>query len=459
MSTSSTAQKRQTLSFSDILPNQQAAIEAVYENNRLLVGAVGFGKAVVAQTAAQELLDDGELKRVLVIAPLKVALLTWGTEFEKWQHLEEPGMALGDAGERLWAHNDGARIVVLNAENVVWFFDTFGHDHGFDGLIVDEVTKGFKKPGGSRFKALRKHLKDFKWRLAMTATPVAESGQDIYAQCLVVDEGAALGTNLDRFRRRYMYPLDYQNRNWDWLPGGQGRMAEAAKNVVYVADSEEYEANLPPIRDNIINVPFSQDLQECYDEFAAEEMLEIGPVTVHAPNAAVVVNKLLQFTAGAIYDEDGFAHWMHWEKFFALDTVVEDADGPLMIAYQFQFELAELKARYPGIGVLGENPEEVMREWNAGRLPLMAAHPRSCAHGLNLAEGGNHLVVLTPPWSADDWRQLIGRLRRRGQHRDFVRRTIISAESGVDSLVLYYLMGKRQKEDVLMELFKTKKPA
>jgi len=444
---SSEVKKRPELYYANITESQHLTIDALYEGNKLVIAAKGHGKAVCGQTAAQALLDDGEVKRVLIIAPLKVCALTWATEWLKWDHLEKPAMAIGDAAIRELAIDSGARITIINIENVPWMFKKYGHRHGFDGLLIDELSK-FKGVGGVAVKVLRKHLRDFTWRAGLTASPVAEQGVDIYAQALIIDGGKALGRNQDNFRRRYFYPTDFEQRKWALLPGFGPQLAEALADIIYVADDEAYEAALPELRDEVVHVVMPLTAWDSYTSMC--EAMYIEAPDIEAPNQAVVSGKLLQITAGAVYDDTGMAHWLHTAKLEALKRLVDGADGPVIVAYQFLFELAALREYWPDITVLGENPEHALAAWNRGEVSLMAVHPKSAAHGINAQFGGHELIILSPIWSADANEQLLGRIRRRGQASPFVRRTVLVVPGTIDELIMSRLLNKAEDEGNLL---------
>ena len=427
------------LLYDDITQTQHLAIDALYEKNTLLIASKGFGKAMAGQTAVQALLADDVLNRVLVLAPLKVAQLTWSKEYLKWSHLNRPALALGDVAARRAAieHSDNP-IVVMNLENLTWLFETYGHEHGFDGLLIDEISK-FKCAGTRGVKTIRKHLKDFEWRGGMSASPIAEAGTDIYAQALIIDQGKALGRNQEVFRRKHFYPTDFQQRRWAILPGQDAVLAEKLKDLVYVADDKDYEDSLPELVEVVDEIKLPPDARDIYDEMCGTMYVE--SLDIEAPNQAVVSGKLQQITAGAIYrQEEGqkhkTTHRIHDMKLLALVRLVRQAAGPVAIAYQFEFEKEMLEATFRDIVFLGDNSEQVEADWTAGKIRVMGLHPKSASHGLNLQYGGHELIVLTVPWSADQWEQLIGRFRRRGQPSPFVKRTVIQVVDSVDEIVL-----------------------
>jgi len=445
-----TKKAKQLLTFGDLTPQQQESIDALYGGNTLLIAAKGHGKTVVGQAAAQELIHDDVLNRVLIVAPLKVAQLSWQNEHLGWDFLDEPGMAIGDEGARLWALNDTHEIVVMNYENLPWLFES-GEYKSFDGLLLDEVGK-LKAVGSKGVRVLRKYRSHFTWIAGMSASPVAEAGKDIYSQALMIDGGKALGTRQDKFLQQYMYPLDYQQRKWGFQPFAEARLAEALKDLIHVADDDEYEADLPELRDEIVNVQMGPEAWQAYEQMCNEMYIDVGEV--EAKNQAVVSGKLLQITSGAYYDNDKNVHDLHHTKYDALHALIGQAEGPVAVAYQFQFQLVELRMLYPGIRILGDDAAGVEADWTAGKISLMGLHPKSAGHGLNLQYGGHELIILSPIWSADQNEQLLGRFRRRGQKSDYVRRTTLVVPGTVDELILDRQLGKAQDESSLMNHIK-----
>jgi len=441
------------LYFEDITPDQHGLIDALYAGNCLAVAPGGYGKAVCGQTAIQELLADGHIKRCIIFAPLKVCELTWKTEHEKWDHLEPVAMATGKPDARRAAIESDARIVVMNFDNLTWFFKEYPGGYDFDGVLFDELSK-LKSPGSNMVKKARHALKSFNWRAGMSATPVAESGADIYSQALMIDGGKALGTRLDNFRMNYCMPLDYKQYKWGLQPGAAERIAGALKDVLFIADSAEYEASLPELRDRIWPVPMPEYAWAKYRDMAEELILDIGNTEVEAANMAVMTGKLQQIVQGFIYrgaGPDRISMAIHNSKLDTLTDILGDG-RPTIVSYQYQHELRLLRARFPDMVVLADDPAEAEQAWNDGMLKVLAVHPASAGHGLNLQRcpGGNRLICMSPIWSADLWRQLLGRLRRRGQASDVVERIVLVTSGTIDDIVMDRLAGKEAAEENLM---------
>ncbi|MGL4651672.1 MAG: DEAD/DEAH box helicase, partial [Caldilineaceae bacterium] len=376
----------------------------------ILVAPVGFGKAITGLTAACARLDTGLNRRILVVAPLKVAELVWLQESEKWQHVTHTvALALGSPKQRAAAIESGAEIVVINIENIGWLIENY--PDAFDGMIIDELSK-MKDVGGSTARAMRSWVKRLNWRVGMSATPVAESSADLYGQSLLIDLGKALGTRKEAFLTRYFTPTDYERRSWQ-LVHAQA-LAAAMKDLVYVVDDTEYAAELPGLTlvEHMLVMP--TEVAELYHQMA-EHSVAMG---VAAGSAAIRAGKLRQIASGGLYGEEGALAWFHpWRLDFAIELIKASAT-PMLVVYEFSFQLEYLRDTFPDALVLGDGqkfrgPE--LARWSAGEVPVLLMHVRSAAHGLNLQYGGHRMLVITPVWGSDPWQQVIGRIRRRGQ--------------------------------------------
>jgi len=407
--------------------------------NRLIIAPKGFGKCMIGQTAAQVMLTRG-VRRVLIVAPLKVVQLTWGTEHKIWEHLKAPALCIGDERERRAAVAGTCNIVVVNNDNLAWLLHEYPGE--FDGMIIDEISK-YKSVSTAGVKRIRKYRKQFKWVCGMSATPAAEAGVDLYSQVGIVDNWTALGGNQDKFRRSYFFPTDYEQRNWSLLPGMGTHLADAIKGVVYMADSQGYEDSLTELYDVTVPVVLPPIARTAYQEMCKDMISG----EIEAPNAAVKMGKLQQITQGAAYASDGEIIWLHEAKLQALMSLLIRINEPTIIAYQFKFECAYLENL--GIPYLARDPIGLEAAWNNGELKWLAVHPQSAGHGLNLQRGGHNLVMLGPIWSADQHDQLAGRLRRRGQVSDVYRYTIVALDT-VDELIMDRVVGKERQEGELM---------
>jgi len=442
------------LTRSNLTPEQDAAITAIFERDQtLLIAGLGFGKAIVGLTALTELVACGHIRRALVLAPLRVATSTWADEARKWKHIDRDRIAIacGTPSQRKAAVESGAQIIVTNFENAATIIAAYGDS--FDALLIDELTK-LKASGGTLFKVLRPWVKHLTWRCGMTGTPVAESTEDIYAQALLLDDGKALGTRKTKFLDTYFTATDYMKYNWELKPGAAAQITARLKSLVYCADDAAYLDGLPELETQIIAVPLSPDAQDIYN--AMEKHGEWNGVI--APNAAVKSGKLAQIAAGLLYsgvddsDDCNRTVWFEHRKLIAVQDYVKTLNEPVIITYTYDTERMMLETIFPTAPVLGGAGKATaadITQFNQGLIPVLIGHPRSMSMGLNLQGACRTLIHMSPLWSADLYKQSIGRIHRRGQTQT-CRRVLFYSPGTVDDRIATVIRQKGFHEATFM---------
>lgn len=440
------------LEFDLLTDDQQSAIDRAYgHDNTLLIADMGAGKTVCALTAAAELLAEGVVKRILVVATLKICNNVWRSEHKLWSHLHHLSVAIatGDAAKRSAAIESDADIVCINFDNLAWFAEKYGAKKLFDGYIIDEVTK-LKNAGGANFKKFRKHIKSFKWRLCMTGTPVSEDWVSLYGLCMMTDAGQALGTNKQKFLERYFYPTDYEQRNWAIRSELEAQaLTKKISHLVHVLP--DYRSELPDL--DVIDVPVGMTLEVemQYKELAKTSVLDLGgdAETVVAQNAAVLSGKLHQFTQGFLYGEDGeTVNKMHRLKMSEISHLMRSGIGaPVVICYWFKEDLNRLKRMFPDAATLDDDAN--VERWNNGEIDILLLQPRSAGHGLNLAKGGYIMIFYSMVWSNDLNRQTVARLWRRGQTQN-VKIYRIILEGSIDEVIAARVEDKQGHHERLL---------
>lgn len=103
----------------------------------------GMGKSVITLTAIKRLLAKGKARRVLVVAPLRVAQTTWPDEIQKWDHLKglTYAVAVGSEEKRKAALAKKADITIINRENVEWLrvLRAVGEKDKTQSALIDAV--------------------------------------------------------------------------------------------------------------------------------------------------------------------------------------------------------------------------------------------------------------------------------------------------------------------------------
>lgn len=423
---------------------------------------MGLGKTVITLTAINDLKYNRFLiSKVLVIAPKKVAESTWGKETAKWDHLRMLRVVtvLGSKQKRIRALNTPADIYVINRENVQWLVEYYRNAWPFDMVVADEFSS-FKNHQAKRFKSLtwvRKHISRF---VGLTGTPAPNGLLDLWAQVYLLDEGARLGKKITHFRERYFEP-DQRDRDHIFSyapkPGADEVIRQLIGDICVSMKAEDY-LELPDCISVTVPVQLNSKAQAAYDKLEKEMLLEVDESTIDAGSAAVLTNKLLQLCNGAVYDEERNTVEIHRCKIEAFMELVEGLNGqPALVFYNFKHDLARIKKALSkfGLRVRELKGAEDADDWNSRKIDILLAHPASCAYGLNLQEGGNHIIWFGLNWSLELYQQANKRLHRQGQAQKVIVHHL-SVSGGVDDDVIAALEDKSSTQDRLMNALKAR---
>lgn len=443
------------LNRSDLHAYQERAVEFVKNNpNCALWMDMGLGKSVSTLTAIKDLVGSKEASRVLIIAPLRVALSTWPNEIKLWRHLagtEFNQLAGCTAKVREARARCEFKLNIINREMVPWLVDFWGQKWPYDMVVIDE-SSAFKSTQAKRWRALRSVLPKIKRMVQLTATPASNSLIDVWPQVYLLDRGERLGKTkgifLEKFCRQVGNP---QWNQWEVKPDLKDRLYAVIADIVCRMKATDY-LDVPDRIDSVISITLGQKTLTQYRILQREFVLNLESGEITAVNAAVQANKLLQLCNGAMYLDGGGWEVVQDDKLDALAEIAEQTAEPILVAYQFKSDLARLQERFPKAVALGKDPATI-DQWNAGRIPMLLAHPASAGHGLNLQKGGRTIVWFGLPWSLELYAQFNGRLHRQGQDRPVLVYHIL-ASGTVDDAVYATLSRKDATQQDLLESIK-----
>ena len=428
-------------------PYQQDAATFLYERDRAMILApVGAGKTAITLTAMVEMIRDGHAKRWIVLAPKRVCTTVWPVEQPKWAPDVSLAVAIGTPRQRQAAFDSDAQIVVTNYDNL----PTVAHNcDRFDGIVFDELTR-LKNPSGKRFKALEKVIDKMTLRWGLTGSFTSNGLEDVFGQCKIIDQ-TLLGRAKGAFLQQYFICI---NRDFgQWIPATHAleQVMARIKPATYVLEPGEYTDTLPPLHVTEIRMPLED--RAPYEKMKREYVVSFNEDRVIAQNAASVTTKLQQMASGFVYNRESNTpvHWFSSHKFDRLEELLaENQRANTLVWYTYQEELAELRRRFPYLQT-SDDPDIVDR-WNRGEVELLAAHPKSFGHGINL-QGQQHMVFLSLPWSLELYEQAVGRLHRGGQkHAVWVY--VMITDKTIDERIWGALHDKRAVSDIALEELK-----
>jgi SNF2 family DNA or RNA helicase len=435
---------------------QRQAVAFIQEHKRCgLFLDMGMGKTTSTLTATSDLLDSCAVNKVLVIAPLRVARSVWKQETELWRHLRDlrVSVCVGSKRDRLAALHREADIYTINRENVPWLVEHYGKKWPFDMVVVDE-SSSFKSSSSLRFKRLRQVLPLTEYMVLLTGTPSPNGLLDLWSQVFLIDLGRTLGRTMTGYKKRF-FESDYMGYKFTPKSNADAEIHELIKPFVMSMSAEDY-LQVPDRIDLITRVELPKKALDEYQQFERDLFIALDDEEIEAINAAVLAGKLLQMANGAMYTDET-KNWalIHDAKINALKDIAEDNAGETMlIAYNFQSDLARLRAAFPDAVQLDNNQSTIDR-WNNGEIPMLLAHPASAGHGINLQKGGSLIVWFGLNWSLELYQQFNGRLHRQGQAKP-VRVIHLAAADTIDERLLTVLDSKDTTQRALLSALKPK---
>lgn len=490
-------------SIRDLRVYQRRFVALIIDTGSLILSLpMGAGKTVIVLTAISKLLASGRVKKVLIVAPKNVALVTWPDEFSEWEHLlnlkwsllriddeddrlkrceksnyrfalDKIGLDQKDArafaSRRANAYKEWLRqgaaledtpIHIVNKEAMVWLWDFFGEgrDWPYDMVVYDESSmfknaKSKRTPTGTltRYMVAKRIRKLSKRTVLLTGTIAPKGLLNLFGQVFIVDLGARLGKSKTAYEDRY-FETSYDGFSMKPLANAFNNIMAKVKDVIFGMREEDC-VTLPPRIDNIVKVRLSNSEMDRYRKF--EKTMIDSNTGIEAVNRGVLTLKLLQFANGSMYDEDGKDRWIHDAKLNALEDIIDSAAGmPVLVAYTFEFDKNRIKKKFGKRCVVwgeGMTIAECKRRWNAGDIEILIAHPASIGHGQNIQRGGNIMVWYGLTTDLEHYQQMNKRLHRSGQGADAVFVHHIIAVGTRDEQVLPTLTRRAVEQDKITD--------
>lgn len=448
--------------MADLRPYQHTAVAHLHGRNRAaLLLDMGLGKTCVCLTA----LRPGDLP-ALVVAPKRVAEEVWHVEGRKWRPDLRVGRAIGSPREREAVLKDRRYdVVVISQENIK---DASIGAREWTTFIIDELS-GYKSRG-ARWKAAKRIIGrgDVENVWGLTGTPSPNGYEDLWPQMYLLDNGHRLGRTLTSFRAQF---FDAGRRLPNGavigrkpLPGAIDAMNAAIADICMSMTRADAGLDVQEPIWNEVAVPLPDKVRAVYEKLRDDLVVDmaelgLGDLIHTADTAAALSNRLSQVASGFLYEDKETAEmanraqgitWLHDERTKVVEEIWEGSgNSPALVAYRYKAELEQLKKRF-GDKLHTVHSKDVFRRWDDGKVPLLAAHPKSIGHGLNLQAGGHTIIWNSPTWDLEQWDQFNSRLPRPGQKNQVVVH-MLAAPGTVDSKVYAALRRKGSVQDALLE--------
>lgn len=423
--------------------------------------SMGLGKTVLSLDAIEQLIYDRlEVSKVLVIAPLRVAKVTWSDEIKKWENLSHLryNVCVGTEKERIEALNQDADIYIINRENLQWLVEKSGVPFEFDMVVIDELSS-FKNWNSKRVKAFMQIRPRVKRVVGLTGTPSPNGMMDLFAQFKCLDMGERLGRFITQYRNAYFIP-DRMNGpivySYALRPGAEEAIYEKISDITISMKALDH-LKMPELISNRYPVYMDDKEVELYESLKKDMIIEYKEDDdVTAANAAALSGKLCQMANGAVYSDNKDTVHIHDRKLDALEDIIEAAQGPILLCYWFKHDLERIEKRLQELKVTYSRivTEDNIRNWNNGKYDVGLIHPASAGHGLNLQNASNTVVWFGLTWSLELYQQTNARLWRQGQKEKTVVVQHIVTAGTIDEDILEALTNKDASQDKLINAVK-----
>ena len=422
---------------------------------------MGLGKTVCTLTAIEHLMyDTFEVSKVLIVAPLRVAKVTWSDEINKWDHLSHLtySVAVGSEKERLSALKKKADLYMINRENLQWLIEKSGLPFDYDMVVLDELSS-FKSWQSKRFRAFMKVRPKVQRVVGLTGTPSSNGLMDLFAEFKCLDMGERLGRFITQYRNAFFIPDRMNGQvvySYKLRPFSEEEIYRRIGDITISMKALDH-LKMPELIENRYPVYMDDGEKQQYESMKKDLILPyLENETITAANAAALSGKLCQMANGAVYSDEGSVAHIHDRKLDALEDIIEAAQGPILLCYWFKHDLEritkkldELKVEYVRISSDGS-----IRMWNEGKFQVGLIHPASAGHGLNLQAGGNHIVWFGLTWSLELLEQTNARLWRQGQRAETVVVQYLVTAGTIDERILDAISKKEKDQNALIDAVK-----
>lgn len=404
--------------------------------------------------------DTFEVSKVLIVAPLRVAKVTWSDEIDKWDHLSHLtySVAVGSEKERLSALKKKADLYMINRENLQWLIEKSGLPFDYDMVVLDELSS-FKSWQSKRFRAFMKVRPKVQRVVGLTGTPSSNGLMDLFAEFKCLDMGERLGRFITQYRNAFFIPDRMNGQvvySYKPRPFAEEEIYRRIGDITISMKALDH-LKMPELIENRYPVYMDDGEKQQYESMKKDLILPyLENEAITAANAAALSGKLCQMANGAVYSDEGSVVHIHDRKLDALEDIIEAAQGPILLCYWFKHDLEritkkldELKVEYARISSDGS-----IRMWNEGKFQVGLIHPASAGHGLNLQAGGNHIVWFGLTWSLELLEQSNARLWRQGQRAETVVVQYLVTAGTIDERILDAISKKEKDQNALIDAVK-----
>jgi len=378
----------------------------------------GTGKTASVIWAADYLMKQGKVNRVLVICPLSIMKSAWQQDLFKFAMHRSCSVAHGDAKQRKKIINAGSQFVIINFDGVAIVRDDIIKG-GFDLIVVDEAN-AYKNPQTNRWKVLREVAEKTKGIWMLTGTPAAQSPLDAYGLAKLINPN-----NTPKYYGQFRDQVMMRVSQFKWIPrpGAQDVVHQVLQPAIRF--EKDQCLDLPEVTYVEREAPLTAQQLKYYKKLKSQMLVEAAGEEISVVNAAAKLNKLLQISGGAVYADTGeVVEFDITNRLNAVLEVIEEASHKVLVFVPFTHTIERLKTAFDKHGITSEiingavsvnkRANIITRFQEQPEPRVLIIQPQAASHGLTLT-AANTIIWYAPVTSVETYLQANARINRPGQ--------------------------------------------
>lgn len=439
----------------DAFPYQREAFVAIKDMDYAAVfHEQGLGKTKIAIDLLLYWLEQTSIDTVLIVTK-KQLVQNWLREFKTHTAIK-PSVLGTDKQSNYFVFSGPARVVVTNFELLVSEKERFKLylNTRNVAIIIDESAK-LKNPDANLTKTFFELAPQFKKRVIMTGTPVANRPYDIWAQIFFLDQGLSLGTDFKAFKRK----TDLSNKlanNKNMQNDFEKIVSDIHERIKAFSVRETKNSGIISLPDKVYireNAEFGQEQKVLYDKIREELIIDVKKNGfLIEDDSSATVKRLLRLVQVAsnprLIDESYRGGSAKEEILDALIRRIFEQGEKCIVWTSFIDNVEHFTKAYRECGSVKIHGGMKMADRNRAverfrteEYRVLFATPASAKEGLTLTMA-NHVIFYDRGFSLDDYLQAQDRIHRISQEKTCYIHNIIMSDS-IDEWIDVLLQSKQ----------------
>jgi len=415
----------------------------------------GTGKTSAAIWAADYLMNQGVVKRVLVICPLSIMQAAWQADLFKTAMHRTCGIAHGTTSKRKKIISGVYDFVIINYDGVNVVEKDIVNAK-FDLIIVDEAN-AYKTTSTKRWRTLARILTPDTYLWMMTGTPASQSPEDAFGLAKLVNP-----TGVPKYASAWKDAVMRQITRYKWVPKPESRDTVFKALQPAIRYEKAQCLDLPEVTYQTRLVPLTSQAARYYRVLVKEMQIQAAGETISTVNAAAAVSRLLQLSGGAVYTDDGnVVEFDVAPRLSVLREVLDETAQKVLIFVPYRHTLSMVANHLNTHGITNEiisgdtTPNKrtsIFNSFQTTQHPkVLLIQPQAASHGVTLT-AADTVVFWSPVMSVETYLQCIARIDRVGQKN---KMTVIHLQgSEVERRMYTMLQNKVDMHEQLVDLYR-----